>query len=106
MITLDVKHLFRLLLQQGEVSPSAMQWLLMLRVGGLLQVDGVRDVESNNALESGTLIVAADPDTLIRNLMEAVRRLVCLPLGAWMSCSPCLKILAVLRISLTAWQEV
>ena len=47
-------------------------------VSPLMQVDGVEDVEASNALEEGRLIVAATPDTLIRNLMEAVRKLVAL----------------------------
>ena len=44
----------------------------------MLQVEGVIDVEASTALETGTLIVAADPNTLTRNLMEAIRRLVSL----------------------------
>lgn len=33
-------------------------------------------MEASDALETGTLVVAAHPNTLIRDLMEAVRRLV------------------------------
>lgn len=36
------------------------------------------DVEANEVLEKGTLVVAAKPETLIRDLMEAVRKLVSL----------------------------
>lgn len=37
---------------------------------------GVAGVEANDVIETGTLVVAADPATLIRDLMEAVRKLV------------------------------
>ena len=59
------------------------------------QVDGVRETESSRAMEEGLVTVAAHPDTLIRKLMEAVRKLVrhCQlqnrrPLHAYLACQP------------------
>jgi hypothetical protein len=58
------------------------------------QVEGVVEVESSLAQEEGTLIVAAHPDTMIRDLMEAVRKLVC----TFLSKYPCHSILFPLTL--------
>jgi len=44
-------------------------------VTALREVEGVVEVESSSAHSEGLLVVAAHPDTLIRDLMEAVRKL-------------------------------
>ena len=42
----------------------------------MMKVPGVVEVDSASADSSGIVTVAAHPDTLIRDLMEAVRHLV------------------------------
>ena len=62
--------------RQDLPSKSSYACLVKTNTGNVWQVKGVQEADDKLALSEGIVTVVADKEVLIRDLMEAVRRLV------------------------------